>query len=477
MRQIWLVFIFLLIAAGSVDAREECYLVAAGRLATADGCVLMAHNEDNGTDKVFRLRRVERSTHAAGETVTLEGGGQIPQADTTWAYLVCEMPGLDFSHVLLNEHSVAVVSDNCPSREDRPELAEGGIGSRLRWLVAERARSARQGVKLVGSLVEKFGYSASGRTLTICDPREAWLVALVHGRHWVARRVPDNQVAVLANSYGIHRVDLADTLDFLGSSDLIDYAVSRGWYDPDTAGEFDFERAYARADLLNDPNQRLRQWTGFRHVTGSKFPLPEVGKSLPFAVKPVEPVTRQMLFAALRDHYEGTPYEAPWGRAHEAPFGYYPRPVCHGSTNHGDVFELKGPEGAQGPSTVWWTAFWRPCASPFVPLFLNMDRIPAELGFEVDQAVRENPLSAVIPGRDKAIGVFRDLTLKIDGAGWDRMRTIRQDWKEWEISAAIRVEGIRLENPAAARETLYQLCSGLLRETLEKAGVWLESFP
>lgn len=476
MGRIWLALYFLLVAAGSAGAGEDCYLVVAGRLASAEGCVLMAHNEDNGADKVFRFRRVERARHSPGETVTLAGGGQIAQADTTWAYIVCEMPGLDFSHVLLNEHSVAVVSNNCPSREDRPELAQGGIGPRLRWLVAERARSAREGVRLVGGLVERFGYVASGRTLTICDPREAWQVAMVNGKHWVARRVPDDEVAVLANSFGIHAVDLADTLDFLGSPHLIEYAASRGWYDPEAEGEFDFERSYARADLLDNPNQRQRQWSGFRRIAGSEFPVPENGESLPFSIRPAAPVSRRQLFAALRDHYEGTPYEAAWGRAHFTPEGYKPRTVCHGSTNHGDVFELRGP-GEKGPGTVWWTACWRPCASPFLPLFLKMDGMPGELDFTVERSVFENAGSAVMPGRDKAIGAFRELTLVLDEAGWSRMQALRAEWVEWESRAAGLVDELASGEGNITGPALFEFTQNLLREALEMAGVWLEKIP
>ncbi|MFH1070846.1 MAG: C69 family dipeptidase, partial [Candidatus Glassbacteria bacterium] len=416
--------------------------------------------------------RVERSAHGPGDLVELAGGGRIEQADTTWAYIVCEMPGLEFSHALLNEHSVAVVSDNCPSREDRPQLVQGGIGPRLRWLVAERAKTAREGVKLVGALVEKFGYSASGRTLTIGDPAEAWQVALVNGRHWVARRVPDDQVAVLANSYGIHEVDLADTLDFLGSPDLIDYAQARGWYDPNRDGGFDFERAYARPDLVTDPNQRLRQWTGYRHLAGGTFPVPEEGRPLPFSIRPAQPVTRQHLYAVLRDHYEGTPYEAAWGRAHDTPAGYSPRTVCHGSTNHGDVFELKG--DGRGAGTVWWTALWRPCASPFVPIFLMMDGVPRELYFEVDKPVYANPGSVVMPGREMAIGVFRDLTLTLDAGGWAGMKEVRSVWEKWERGADRRVGRLTGRSGSTSGRRLYELSEALLREAMNQARSYLE---
>ena len=35
---------------------------------------------------------------------------------------------------LMQQKGVAITSDNCPSREDKPELTDGGIGFKLRRL-------------------------------------------------------------------------------------------------------------------------------------------------------------------------------------------------------------------------------------------------------------------------------------------------------------------------------------------------------
>ena len=139
-----------------------------------------------------------------------------------------------------NEWGVAVTSDNCPSREDKPELTDGGIGYMLRRLVAQRARSAREGVLLAGRLVERFGYVDSGRTYVIGDPNEAWLCCVVNGKHWLAQRVPDGHVAMVANTYSIRQVSLDDKANVLACKDIVEYAEARGWYDPQRDGAFDF---------------------------------------------------------------------------------------------------------------------------------------------------------------------------------------------------------------------------------------------
>ncbi len=366
----------------SFCAAEECFMVLAGRAATIDGSVLMAHNEDNGPQFPVRMLSHPRTVNSTGQAARkLDNGVLIPEADTTWAYWILHMPGKDFSHALLNERGVAVASDNCPSREDSPDLVDGGIGPCLRYMVAERARNAREGAALVGELVSRYGYNQSGRTLAIADSREGWMVAMVRGRHWVAVRVPDDQVAVLANSYAIHRIDLSDSLNFMGSPDLIDYAVKRGWYDPANDGEFDFERAYAARRLLTDPNQTHRQWSGIQLLSPGSTPAPEEKLPLSFAVRPSRKLSPADLFRVLRDHYEDTQYRQdnpPHDSGHYGAGG----PICNRYTNSGSIFQLRKSLPVE-IGTVWWLALGRPCSTPFVPLYPGALReVPPELAFE-----------------------------------------------------------------------------------------------
>ena len=213
-----------------------CYAVIVGRDASADGSVLVAHLEQNGGKRILNFRRIPRRQHAPGEQVALRRGGRLPQVDQTWAFLWSQNPGIEYSDGYLNEWGVAVVSDGCRTREDdydtlveRGEIRDGGIGYMLRRLVAERARTAREGVQLAGQLVERFGYADSGRTYVIADPREGWLFSAVRGRRWVAQRAPDDMMVALPNVHIIAQIDLKDSDNFLASPDLISYAVRRGW--------------------------------------------------------------------------------------------------------------------------------------------------------------------------------------------------------------------------------------------------------
>ncbi len=152
----------LLLRASRCDG---CFSIVVGKQASTDGFVIMAHNEDDAPPQIVHHRKVPRKRYSPGEKVTLRNGGLLDQVEQTWAYIWSEMPGMLFSDSYINEWGVGVTSDNCPSREDKPEITDGGIGYMLRRLVAERAKTARQGILLAGELVEKVeqrGYLIDG---------------------------------------------------------------------------------------------------------------------------------------------------------------------------------------------------------------------------------------------------------------------------------------------------------------------------
>jgi len=416
-RKILFVILLVAIAASDPRAAAQCFSIVAGAKATADGSVLFGHNEDNGLRDACGLVAVAREEHAEGEWAAFPGGARIPQAKVTFGYWWLRMPGLSYSDALLNEHGVAVASNNCPSREDRPDLVDGGVGGPvLRRLVAERARTAREGVELVGSLIGRFGYTASGRTMVIADPNEGWFLAMVQGKHWLAARIPDDEVALIANTYTIGEIDLADAKRFLGSPGIIDYAKGRGWYNP-AEGPFHFEAAYASRGARETPANTHRQWSGLLRLSGNPVAPPEKAR-LPFSVKPKAPLTVEDLKAVLRDHYEETPYrkgvtyrDRPAHRGHTTT-------ICVPTTNASSIFVLRARMPAD-QNRVWWLALWQPCSTPYLPLSPGLQDVPPAL------ALRDE-------GFSPAYRTFADLARWVDGDYAGRIDAVRKAWRELE---------------------------------------------
>jgi len=411
---------------------EGCFAVVAGKDASVDGYVIMAHNEDDDPPQIVNHYKVPRKKHASGEKVRLRNGGELNQVEQTWSYIWSEMPGMLFSDSYINEWGVSITSDNCPSREDKPRITDGGIGYMLRRLVAERARTAREGVLLAGRLVERFGYIDSGRTYFICDPDEGWLFCVVNGKHWVAKRVPDNQVAMVANTYTIHQVDLSDKDNFLASDDIIEYAVSRGWYKPEEDGSFDFAGVYASPDSASSLSNFGRQWSGLRYVPAEAIPL---SPDPPFSVIPRRKVGVADIMQIMRDHYEGTRLQSlsPTKSPHESG-----RPICVDRTQTSFIVQLRR-NMPLDIGIVYWVCLASPCSSTYIPFHFGIADFPAGYSsksqkpsrnlyeVKIGSAFQANPF--------EAFWTFSNFRINVDSAYRSRIVKVKTLCREVEKNA------------------------------------------
>jgi len=431
---------FHLISAGLAWAQPtgenefNCFSVLVGKKASADGSVLFAHNEDDGGVQLVNYYRVPRIEHADGEVVSLDAGAVAPQVKLTYSYLWFEMPGMAFSDSYANEWGVAIASDACTSREKNGLLKDGGIGYWLRRLIAERARTAREGVKIGGALIENYGYASSGRTYVIADANEGWMLSVVNGRHWVAQRVPDDHVAVLPNYYTIGHVNLSDTMNFLGADDLIDYAIAQHWYNPDTDGAFHFARAYSSPGNLINPGNVHRMWRGVNLAAGTDYPI---DAAFPFSLPPKEKLTVQDLMRVLRDHCVGTELDKTNGYKLGSPYELNPSTICANHTQYGFVAQLRSWMPVQIGAVIW-LAQHRPDTQAFVPWYLGMSEPPHGYAFGDYRSALDqhfNPPSNVHDKtRPHAFWSFVTLTNKVDEHYSQAIWTVQKKWNEFEMN-------------------------------------------
>jgi dipeptidase len=348
----------------------NCFSVLAGKNATTDGSVMFAHNEDDWGDRIVNFYKVPQETYQKGETITMETGAKLPRANQTFSYLWLEMPEMEFSDSYMNEWGVTIASDACSSREENGELTDGGIGYWLRRAMAERAKSAREAVKIGGALVSQFGYASSGRTYCIADTKEAWMLSVVNGKHWVAQRIPDDEVAIIPNYYTITTINLKDTLNYYGSADLVEYAVKKKWYDAKTMGEFNFREVYSHQENLTNMGNIVRHWSAINLLSEKRYAINE---AFPFSFKPKQKVALEHLFEVLRNHNEGSEFDHTQGYTLSHPHQDWA--VCSPTTQYGFVAQLRS-ELPVDIGAVLWLAPFRPCVHAFTPWYLGMTEMP-----------------------------------------------------------------------------------------------------
>ena len=459
--------IFLLPAAPC----EGCFSIVAGRDASVDGYVIMAHNEDDTIPQIVNHHKIPRRKHSRGEKVKLLNGGRLNQVEQTWAYIWSEMPGMLFSDSYINEWGVSITSDNCPSREDKPRITDGGIGYMLRRLVAERAKTAREGVLLAGRLVERFGYIDSGRTYIICDPDEGWLFCVVNGKHWLAQRVGDDKVAMVANTFTVHQVDLSNRDNFLASKDIIKYAVSRGWYKPEKDGPFDFAGAYANPKSASSLSNLGRQWSGLSYVIAKPIPL---GPNLPFSVVPKQKVDVAQIKHILRHDKDAKILQSSSLTENTDKSACA---ICRGSTQTSFVAQLRR-NMPLDIGIVYWVCLAPPRTSFYIPFHFGISDFPA--GFsskserpsiisyneKVGSTFRADPL--------QAFWTFSNFYNKVHGASTQTITRIKAQAEQIENNALnlqrpLEETACRLypEDKAAAMRTLSNHSKGLYLSSME----------
>ncbi len=363
-------------AAGRRD--DNCFTVLVGRAASADGSVMIGHNEDDRGDIIVNLRKIQAHDYGAPQPIRLGEGATFETDGRTNGFLWIEATTQEFADSFINDHGVVITSDSCPSREREADLTDGGIGYMLRRIVAERAKSAREGVKIAGDLVEKYGYRSSGRTYAILDKEEAWMLALIRGKHWYAQRVPDDEVAVISNDYTIRQIQPNDPDHFMGSRDIEEYARTNAWYDEAKDGSFDFKKAFARPsrrDLVFDGNT-LRRWRGLNLLGGREW---EISGDYPFSSKPGKKISAEDIMIILRDHYEGTEYDATDGYKMGSPNRTKYRTICTASTINSFVVSLR--KNRPEPISVSvWLALGKPDTTVYLPLYYGLESLPTGAG-------------------------------------------------------------------------------------------------
>jgi len=369
-----------------------CTSFIAGKKATADGSVLSTHNEDLRADTCQRVEVFPGKTFKDGEIEYLGSGEALPWVKEKYKIIQFNsgFDPLNYNYDnpnCVNQFGVSSWDDAMTPRKELVDIESKNknlVDSKeLKRIPVERAKTAREAVQILGSLVDTFGMIRAGLCYGIADANEGWIVEVTQGKHWVAQRVPDDMVVMRSNCYRIGEVDLADTKNFLGSADLIDYAVKQGWWDPKSGVPFNFADAYGSPDSLKSAGNTWREWGGLNFFKPSlklaiDAPIPYVAeRGVVNGVVPDKKITVEMCMEFERIHYEGTPQDATNGYKEGSPHWTPNRVICVNTTNSSSVVQAR----AWLPTeigTVIWRADKTPCLSVYVPWYVGITSTPVE---------------------------------------------------------------------------------------------------
>ncbi|WP_147639513.1 C69 family dipeptidase [Alistipes sp.] len=304
------------------DAASACTNFIVTRGASTDGSIMVTYAADSHALYGALYK------HRAG---TYKPGTMMPVYEWDTGRYLCEIPQAaeTFETVgNMNEHSLIIAETTfggLPILEDSTGRIDYGS---LIYITLQRARTAREAIRMIADLANTYGYASSGESFSIADRNEAWIMELVgkgcqldgqgnnirKGIVWVARRIPDGYVSGHANQSRITTFPLDDPENCLYAPDVISFAREAGLYEgPDS--DFSFCDAYAPADFGALRGCEARVWSFFRTVADDMDRYTDYAMGynkenrMPLWVKPRTKISPKTLFDAMRDHYEGTPMD------------------------------------------------------------------------------------------------------------------------------------------------------------------------
>lgn len=286
------------------------FLVTKG--ASADGSVMISYNADSHV-LYGELYYYPAMDHKEGEMRKIyewDTGkylGEIPEIPHTFS-VVGNM----------NENQVAIGETTYGGRENL-QHQDGAImdyGS-LIYIALQRSKTAREAIKVMTDLMDKYGYYSEGESFSIADKDEVWIMEVIgkgqgeKGAVWVARKIPDGYICGHANQARIRTFPLNDPENCLYSNDVISFAKTKGFYDGKDK-DFSFSDTYAPVNFEGARFCETRVWAAFRMVNNDmdKYKDYVSGHNLtnrmPLWIKPNRKVTLDDMFKFLADHFEGT---------------------------------------------------------------------------------------------------------------------------------------------------------------------------
>jgi dipeptidase len=401
-------------------------------------------------------------------------------------------------------------------------ISRGGFAeSLMNTVILGEAKDSDNALEVWGKIVETDGMSEGCFWMMNDNGGNIWITENMGGWRWVAARVPDDSICVIANDCVIDYVDLNDTKNFRGSKDLLTFPKT--WADTNP-GSADFSiygpagspnagklNVAATYGSQNGTGNAYRRWMGFHMFAPSqniqlrtapsatKFVLDPNEYPYPTFIKPDRKVSALDVMKFQRSRFEGTPYDV---SAHNITFGTAAlnrrlgryihmlaeggepqipgttigaRPIGTPSQKETHVYEYI-PEFPPAIGARWWFQEGQPEHSVNLPFYGNInDTHPAYKKLTVAHAY--DP--------ESAFWVFRDLSYMARSNRVQYGRPIRAYWDTYEAKlfndqAAITKELLERHNKdpkdAANWITDYTLTTtqnamnraGLIRKALQK---------
>ena len=237
----------------------------------------------------------------------------------------------------MNEHQLAIGETTYGGNESLVDTTGIIDYGSLIYVTLQRAKNAREAIKVISELVTEYGYASSGESFSIADPNEVWIFEIIgkgpgnKGAVWVALRIPDGYVSGHANQARIQTFPLATgkknsisitsknldrifdpIVECVYAYDVVELARSKSLF-AGKDSEFSFSDTYAPVTFEGARACEIRVWSFFKSVNNDMEQYfnyasgHDLSKRMPLWIKPDRKLSNYDMMNLMRDHLEGTP--------------------------------------------------------------------------------------------------------------------------------------------------------------------------
>ncbi|MAZ93560.1 MAG: C69 family dipeptidase [Bacteroidales bacterium] len=307
----------------TVQKTHSCTNILVTKGASVDSATYLVYLNDG--EWLYNLNQTPAKNHSKGDSLVYTSmtgiKSRVHQVSHTYAIIGFQM----------NEHQLAIGETTFLGREELWDKNKPLKYWELMELALLRAKTAREAIEVITSLVEQYGYGSEGESFSIADPNEAWVLELIGtggsgSAIWVAMKVPDGMITAHANHSRIGEFPMDDPENCTYSDNVISFAIEKGYYNPDIDESFRFNNAYDPPTPKHIRYSESRVWSVYNRAAPSaglthKYSRGEGGEEgYPLFIRPDNKLSLKDVFSLARDHYENTEIDMTTGIA-AGPFG------------------------------------------------------------------------------------------------------------------------------------------------------------
>ncbi len=361
----------------------ECTTILVGKDATIDGSTMIARSEDGGSTIIPEAFIAVNPKDQPKHYKAVISGQEIDDEDLlpnplryTSAPDASGKNGI-WAAAGINDATVAMTATETITTNSRiqgidPLVEEGGLGEEdFVTLTLPYIHSAREGVKRLGYLVEKYGtYEMNGSAFA--DHDEVWYIETIGGHHWAARRIPDDAYVAAPNRLNIDFFDFNDEENFMCSSDLLDI-INEYHLNPDYQG-YNLRHIFGSSTIKDAHYNNPQAWYIHRYFDPEweGEPGDQDQPFITYAKKKISPEDIKFLESS---HYQDTKYDVYSTTNTEAEKKLF-RPIGINRNFETHILQIRN-DVEEGIAGVQWLAFGPNTFNCFVPFYTNVTTTPA----------------------------------------------------------------------------------------------------